>query len=341
MPSSTPPTSRFNDLAPQAASAVLDLPNRRNSLISFDYIAETGTAPTGNWADNLFGNRDLRVNLDADDAYTRALEQMIRHGMQKMYANPDISSLLAKQVWNKDDRVQWESRLAQTLADEMKAIPSLDSYRTTTPAARPAHQTYDVERAPLLNQLAQDITSGTTPRHEFDCEQMSLTLGLAIHFTEQKMLPPAETPDNLRAAQRYYYTVGNAHSLPPENGEMAAEVKNNPINGHALLVSGATGNFIEATNNNADRFNPGYKAITTPGYDFQTFLRTGIAVLDHRTVLADTADMPRARAAAAQDGLIAWCVRKIEDYGQEPPSACQTPTIQSVLDRRKPAAPGS
>lgn len=333
MPSSPdPPASRFNALATRDT---LDLPNQRNSLISFSAIERTGRVPVNGFMGWLTGH-DLKVDLNSDDAYTQALGQMIMQAERKLRADSGVGQLLAKPEWSKDDRVAWERSLAQTVMEEMRAVPGLDSYRTSSADFKPPSQSFDVVRDPLVNRVAQDMTSGTTPKYEFDCEQMSLTMGLAMHFVENRMLPQAPTPETLRGIHNYFYTVGYSHRLPQSDTVVTAATPNlqKPVGGHALIVSSATGNFIEATNNNPDRYNPGYKEITAEGHSFQAFLRSGIAVLDYNSVFADTANMTRAQEASQSDLLVSWCIRKVEQYGQELPEACKKPDVAMALANR-------
>jgi hypothetical protein len=336
------PTPSFNRLAPNQSGAIIDLPARPRALISMNHVMETGTVPRNGWLGTLIGNPDMRVDLKADDAYTQAIRHMVTQGIQKLQADPESSALLQKPEWTKADRAAWERSLAGVMAIEMHRTPGFDTYRTSNPSAQLPWQTGPAHRHPFLNRLTQDIIAPGNEFFEFDCEQMSVTLGLAMQMAENKLLPPAQSPDTLRAAQPYYFAGGSMHELIAR-GNMTASLPENlaatRAYGHALLVSGATGNFIEATNNSPRPDHPNYHDIKTPGYGFQSLVSTGVAVLDSQKVFSDVKDPARALAAREEDHLINWCVGKLDTPSSAPPEACQTPAVQAALKHSKPVQP--
>lgn len=149
------------------------------------------------------------------------------------------------------------------MAKEMHAIPSLDTYRTESSDAPPESQTYSVTRAPLVNRVSQDITSSGRPVFEFDCEQMSLTLGLAMQKVEQNMLPAPLSEKDLHGAQNYYYAIGKSHTIPDSSEVPAAgsSESKSRVEGHAMIVSSATGHFMKPPRTNPTASTPATKRL--------------------------------------------------------------------------------
>lgn len=324
-PNVLPVTHRFNSSAARPAD-YLDLPNRPNSLISFSAIERTGHVPTHGLLSTLTG-QDLRVDLNAQDAYVQALNQMITRTQEKLQSSPIIAGLFAKPTWDKSDRTTWETALSEAAITEMHAIHSLDTYRTEPDDTATETLPSSVKRDPLVNRISRDILSSDPPVYEFDCEQMSLTLGLAMQKVERNMLPVSSDPSTLRAVHNYYYTAGVLHEFPE-----VPDKTNPPPSGHALITSSATGNFIEATSRNISFISPVYRVVPQPGHDFSEFLRTGTAVISSQSIFTDTKDTRLAQEAMDNSDLISWCVRRLSDRPTLPPD-CNKPVVTTALQK--------
>lgn len=324
-PNVLPVTHRFNSSAARPAD-YLDLPNRPNSLISFSAIERTGHVPAHGLLSTLTG-QDLRVDLHAQDAYIQALNRIITRTQERLQLIPLTAELIAKPTWDKSDRIIWEMALSEVAISEMHSIHSLDTYRSETNVPKTETQLPPVKRDSSVNKISRDILSSDPPVYEFDCEQMSLTLGLAMQKVERNMLPVSSDPSTLRAVHNYYYTAGVLHEFPK-----APDQANPPPSGHALITSSATGNFIEATSRNTSFISSVYRVVPQPGHDFSEFLRTGTAVINSQSIFTDTKDTRLAQEAMDNNDLISWCVRRLSDRQTLPPD-CNKPVVTTALQK--------
>ena len=328
MPQAASPTQAFNQVSPLAQRDIIDLPRWDKAMVSIGYISEHGEVPSMTplltWLG--FGEPNLKVDLAKNDAYTQAIGKMVDHAQLVLGTSEEFRNLLQKKEWTRDDRVVWEEYLTSALQTEMSKTPGLSEYRTNGPQeSRPTTQKYEVTRDPVVNHLSADIARGHGKSQlEFDCEQMSLTLGIAMQTLEQRLLGYNDDPTKFKSTHNYYYTRGRYYEI---KDDATPDEQKRRSGGHAILVSGATGNFIEATNQNSWVFDPGYKKIDEPGYSLEKFARTGMVVIQPGAVLSDVGSYEAVKAHHDHVGMVNWCVRQL-DYGDAPPDKCQ-PLIAS------------
>lgn len=242
--------------------------------INFDLIVETGhvplyrTIPEDLDVGKLEEERhrlDQYIDFSSDDAFTRALARM--ELATQLRAQRELSDLLEKPVWDRQDRVRWERELSRIVSEEMDKVPGLDSYRHRPLEGLDA-PIADV-RATRLNDLSVDIENNTTTI-EHDCETMSIIEGIVLRNVEHDLLPAYEAvaEDNLRYAGSYFYVRGNA----------SLNVRVREPGGHAWIASSVTGNFIEATYDPSTHSrNRQYREHSDPGYGFDDLMAGRIA----------------------------------------------------------------
>lgn len=258
--------------------------------VNFRNILETGETATD---ENVCLPGGQRIDWSADDAYTRAVDQITETAAQRILDDPATKALLEKDNWTMEDRVAWEQRTSQIVSDEMDKIPGLGEYRiaqdnipiTTLPGdPKPPLPVDDPlvdsmtadRRATEVNSLSMDIANNTGIV-EFDCETMAITEGSVLQRIEDRFLPDgAVIEGSFKQSSSYFYAGGisaDIVSLGDENTIIDP-------GGHAYIVSSATGNIIEAT---ADPSKPGisYKSLQS-GYDFEDFVSGRLAVADDR-----------------------------------------------------------
>ena len=238
--------------APEGAPTYRD----DDAMVSFRYVLEHGTAPfTG--AEDF----DLTVDLDVDDAYNNAVNE-IRETVSNRITNPDpddaqgqeMNALLNKQPWDMEDRENWERGLSEMTSEEMANHPGLDNYRSSAPALNPDGSVSSNEGN--VNDLSVDVENGTSTL-EFDCDTMSFTEGMILQSIEDDLLPPQSEVESgdLRYAGEYHLMPNNVSFGP-----------NQDVGYHAAIASSVTGNIIEGT---AQPPNSPYHVSSDPDWTFE------------------------------------------------------------------------
>lgn len=277
---------------------IIDLPGAGyGRLISFPSIMRTGQIPqydTLSMGNFQIGN--ISVDLSRNDSYVRALNRITENTITALRGNSTIQQLLQKHPWDKEDRIVWENTLTNICIREMRSIPGLDTYRTDSDT--------NIQRDRSLNRLSIDIDNRQQRRFEFDCEQMSLTLGIAMQRVESILLPSGTSARDLRLASSYYFVSGVV--ISEENGSSQRD-------GHAYNISSATGNIINAVTPSGDPYNNPYMRVGTPNYNFDTFVQTGIAVTGHG-VFGGNTSINEANTARERSDQAEW----VERRNQEP-----------------------
>lgn len=238
----------------------------REEMTNFRHVLETGRVDadgyTGNRSD-IVGNRQY-IDWESDDAYTRAIQQVEENVTQRIQEDPVMQYLLEQEDWDLDDRMVWESSLSQIVSQELAEIPGLRDYRRTpgSPFQSPGEEADPVEsaheRVTRLNDLSPDIENGTG-NIEFDCEAMAITEGVIMQRIEDAHLPDSAEDGNYMQSSSYFYAGGL--SISSDDGANIA------TNGHAYIISSATGGVIEATNTNGS---PEY-IMPREGFTFEDF----------------------------------------------------------------------
>ena len=244
-----------------------------NRMINFSLINETGNIPSVmKWegTSGIFYQTDpssgywgsQRVDWDADDAFSSEYDGILERSIARIEENPELYDLRVMGSWGHAERVQWERGISEIVSEEMAQVPGLDSYRST---AIPGYPETSL-RAQFINAVSGDIENGTRSV-EFDCEAMSVVEGSILQRLDQHFLPrrtiEAMQEGDLKMQHNYFYATGQVSFNP--NDDTAG--------GHAFIVSSATGNVIEATNEpNVHFFSP-YIESADPEWNFDRFVR--------------------------------------------------------------------
>lgn len=258
------------------------------ALISFDYILKTGKCPAlqPNVLQKiltLFQGANLSIDWDCKDPVTQAFDAMYDKSLLFIKDSPHLVKLLAKETWDKDDRMQWEDALSQVVSHFMDQQPGFDTYRST---AEFEGQETAKKRFSKLNKLSPDIEAGTFNR-EFDCEAMSFIEGALIQKIENALLPAAQENQVkehvYKTCSQYYYVSGYRTNLD-ENVQ--------PSGAHAFIISAATANVIEAVQDPSK--SPGVLPYVRHGqddYDFNKFIGGETFIGQDGSVFATTNEM--------------------------------------------------
>jgi hypothetical protein len=215
--------------------------------VNFQYILMTGVIPSTYWnRESKISDHNQMINFDSDDAFTRSLDKIQTESQKRILADSQLSGLLEKKEWSREDRVLWEKKTSKIVSDEVDKIKGLDTYRLEDGKG--------TRRAIRLNDLAADIENDTKTI-EFDCESMSAVEGVTLQRLENKFLPE-DAPQNDYKKQSNYFRAG---------GSAVFNAGDKP-GGHAFIVSSATGNVIEATAHDSQ-----YKEAVNPNYSFDDF----------------------------------------------------------------------
>lgn len=234
--------------------------------VNFRYILETGHIPgiRSDYAD--LGEQETYVDWDADDAYTRAVDQAHQAAVARIQEDPNLQRLLELESWDREDRIEWERGVSEIVSEEVDKIPGLDRYRTPNYDEDPAQ---DDPSAPSptpvfrINDLSSDILAGTS-EIEYDCDIMAVTEGAIIQQIEDTHLPDQSTIDgSLKQASAYYMGSGQLIVINPDAMETEPGY-------HAYIVSSATGAIIETTADPSE-MQVSYLA-PLAGYDFNDFV---------------------------------------------------------------------
>ena len=234
--------------------------------VNFRYILETGHIPgiRSDYAE--MGSQETYVEWDADDAYTRAVDQAHQAAVIRIQEDPNLQRLLALESWDREDRIEWERGVSEIVSEEVDKIPGLDQYRTPEYDAITGEADLSGS-APTptfrLNDLSSDILAGTSER-EYDCDIMAVTEGAIIQQIEDTHLPDqAAAEGSLKQASAYYMASGELIVINPD-------VMGTEPGYHAYIVSSATGAIIEATADPSE-MQTSYIA-PLAGYDFNDFV---------------------------------------------------------------------
>ena len=234
--------------------------------VNFRYILETGHIPgiRSDYAD--LGEQETYVDWDADDAYTRAVDQAHQAAVTRIQADPNLQRLLELESWDREDRIEWERGVSEIVSEEVDKIPGLDLYRTPNYDEDPAQADPSAPSpTPVfrINDLSSDILAGTS-EIEYDCDIMAVTEGAILQQIEDTHLPDRAAADgSLKQASAYYMASGQVIVIKPDVMETEPGY-------HAYIVSSATGAVIETTADPSE-MQASYIA-PLAGYDFNDFV---------------------------------------------------------------------
>jgi len=220
--------------------------------INFQYILHTGDIPSNFDANlNKLGFSQW-IDFSADDPFNRALNTIQIQSQKRIEANNELSALLNKDQWSREDRLLWEKKTSHIISEEVEKFKGFKKYRKETDGN-------GVVRAIRLNDLSLDLAHGTE-NIEFDCESMSAVKGVTLQRIENTLLPQHTTQNNYKHASNYFYISGNV-SFNRIDGEKE-------ISGHAYIVSSASGAVIEPTAKPENSL----KTPLDPNYTFSNFV---------------------------------------------------------------------
>lgn len=178
---------------------------------------------------------------------------------------------MERSTWDRESRIVWERKLADTVGEETAKISGLEQYRTVPVSEGPLKDRFVVQGmnmgvrpAPHLNDLSSDIENGARAIR-YDCSVQSAVKGAIMQRVENAMLPQhAGAGAGLKERANYFWFSGSVRFAEDDKAPNAYQAGNN----HAFLASGATGNIIEATRNPTAE-NSSYIAATNPNHSFE------------------------------------------------------------------------
>ena len=200
---------------------IIEAPGIASRLISVDYIIREGRVPIADdipWVGELV-YPDYVVDLNANDAYTRTLDEAAELIQEKLADNAVAVALLEKDTWTQDDRLIWESELTELTGIAFSRVGNgnLAQYRNDY------YDLFSVERTTSLNDLSIDIENNTETL-ENDCDTMSITRGIvmrrveeAIGLSERGSQPDPDT--NFKVQGNYYVGYGQFTTFEIADGD--------------------------------------------------------------------------------------------------------------------------
>lgn len=188
--------------------------------------------------EDLAREPDQSLDLEAQDEFNKALKTIETNTKRRIEASAPLTSLLRKDSWTVEDRVQWEHNVATMASEERHRIPGLGSYRSIF------NREFHAQKRPArINDLSIDIRDGSEVM-EFDCEQMTAVDGIILGRLEKTLLP--QNAGGLKRAVSYARSTGYIYM----EFDTFSGVKDPSVSGHhVFLLSPLTGNIIEATAN--------------------------------------------------------------------------------------------
>ncbi len=183
---------------PNVMSGISDL----FDIASLDYALKSGKA-------NIYADqeRGTKVDLTNDSQGKRAIDNMVAKAVQRIEESQGLQALLAKPVWNQNDRMQWEASISDIARDLIAEEPRFGNYRLNE----------DGKNKPMDTPLTQ-ITQETN----FHCEPMAILTGVLVQKMENKILPESSPEDSYKRRQSYYLGGGMANRAPHNKGEKPA-----------------------------------------------------------------------------------------------------------------------
>ncbi len=247
-----------------------DIPENYDArVVNFQSILETGKIQQESYTQDHPDAapeywKSQYIDWDSDDAFTRAIDQVKNATFERIQNSPELTALLDKDAWNRDDRVTWEREISTIVSEELDKIPGLNEYRL----AGNSEKYPDTERRAIrLNDLSQDIENGTTTI-TFSCENMAAFEGVILQQAENHFLPDSAPKGDFKTASNYFYVVGRVNFSPEDSYVM----------NHAYIISSATANIIEAAKDPSKHFFSQYNENVNPDYSFEDFVRGEMAV---------------------------------------------------------------
>ena len=197
--------------------------------VNMNYILRTGNSTV-----STFGvDWNAKDDTGAPDALISALRDIYDRVSEKITRSDIGQSLLAKEYWDKKDRVQWEKLLSETVAQETAKTPGMAHYRTTADVGALAGPIrVDAVDIHQLNDISSDIKNNTEIMR-FDCDVESLIKAAVIQTIENDLLPDRASLGNYKKASAYFIVSGEY-----------ADAK--VAGGHTSIFT-PVGNMIEAT----------------------------------------------------------------------------------------------
>lgn len=127
---------------------------------------------------------DIHVNWNADDAFTQAIDRLRDVVGQRVEHHPDLTMLLSKERWNKDDRAQWEEIISNIVSDEVSKTSGLSQYRVVAESdVFILHNNLNVQMGDLIARMQQDsdlwdaVVGNTDMTEELDARLATMVAG--------------------------------------------------------------------------------------------------------------------------------------------------------------------
>lgn len=253
------------------------------TAVNFSYIEKTGEIPQfqPSVLDSIGMARvspddNYRIDLKADDSYNQTRKEIEQKAIEQIQQSPELSALLQKDSWDRDDRIAWERDASRIVSEIAAETPGLDDYRYVesgkdllTAESRP----------PLLNALSDDIDAAkngdfvNTNMIEYDCEAMAITEGLILQRVENALLPDNAPTGEFKQSFDYFTVSGQRY-----NG--LAEDQLSKGGYHQFNVSSATFNAFEPTVNKGST----YRVNIDPNYSAEDFIAGKEIITNHNSV---------------------------------------------------------
>lgn len=183
---------------------------------------------------------DTYIDWDADDSFVRTLEDIQTRVVDRVQSDPQLQALLIKADWTLEDREIWEEGLSIIVSNEVEKVPAFANYRSAfdQPGLDAQAQFVSIR----MNDISQDIDNGTE-LWEVDCDKFAMIEGSILQKVENSFLPANDGLERnaYKEATAYFIQMGDVQFAG--NGGYGLQ----GVGYHAMIVSGATGNIIEAT----------------------------------------------------------------------------------------------
>ena len=198
--------------------------SKGRQMVSAGYIIRTGEIPA-------YGNDEIeqKLNLRPTSLFAFVMHGLYGACVKEVEKDSVLKNLMEKPEWGVGDREAWEEQLSHIVSSTVAQMPGMQSYRTEQTGRE---QGVEVRRVNNLNELMKDVLCGGSSI-EFDCEGMSAAEVVLLQSLDKRFL--SGEGHETKRPQNYYITHG------------MVSFERGPTGPHAFIISGATGNIIEAT----------------------------------------------------------------------------------------------
>lgn len=220
-------------------------------------IATSPVDPSFDWS------TDITIDYQADDALTRSMDQVDKTCRDRILGREDLYELWQKKPWNKADCEIWEGEVSKIVSEEYYEIPGIDDYREGSLVG----VVLIVPKS--LNELSSDMEN-VEQTVEHCCSGMAALEGVSFQRLNEFFLPVQAPVGDYRVQSDLFYVGGRANF-----GAIDFNVGD-----HCYILSSATGNIIEATDDPSEWGGDPYVKNVDPDYSFSKFVHGEMAVGD-------------------------------------------------------------